>query len=171
MIDFGRIEMSDYFHERLGIRYFIHIAENNDIFRPAVPHRPYQLVFLKLVPLMGRHVHRGIFHRHIQDFIRKLRKHLSVFRKSHRLWLSGKSHGRLFDDEFIHIRRHHMKPKLQDIQFIKKRNTVINHFSIPSAFYCRRFHFRQNRNGLIMPFIFFHGLTKCGYCAFLPHHL
>ncbi len=65
MIDFRRVKMRNNLCQCLGIRNLIHIAENDDILRLTVSHRPYQLIFLKFIPFMSRYVHRGIFYRHI----------------------------------------------------------------------------------------------------------
>ena len=167
MIYFRNVKMRQNLLQRPRIRNLIHITENDNIVRFASSHAADQLILLKLVPLMSRHAAHGrIVHRHIDDLIRKFPEHLPVLRKDHLLRLPGKSHRRLLQHKLIHIRRHDLHSQLQNIQFIKKRDAIVNHFYL---------HLRQNRNGLTVSFTFCHltfqGFSNFGYCAFRPRHL
>ena len=133
MIDFRPVKILQDFLDFLRIGDFVQITENNNILIRTVLQSPAHRIFLEGIPVMGIARWR-IIHHHMNDFVRKFREHFLIFLIIQRLWVPGKGFRGLADDKPVHHRVHNMKPQLQNIQFIKKLETVIYHFNfLPSA--------------------------------------
>ena len=147
VIDLRRIVGGYHLFQCVRIRNFVQIAEQNDVILLQVLQMIHQVILLKIIaPVRKRLVRdlrrillcggidmKPVLTQHVvgyDDIINsreKRRKHLLVLLKAQLLRLAGEGPCRFLNDETVHAVGKDVETQIQNIQFVKKRDAVIDH--------------------------------------------
>jgi hypothetical protein len=108
-------------------RNFIHVGNQHPIIRPALSQAAGDAIALE--PLHRprvRHVRR-IRHHDVDDPAVKLAESRPVFLEEKRFGFVGKSAGGFNQDEFVHDARKFVQAQLQQLEFVEKNETIVDH--------------------------------------------
>ena len=159
VIDLRRIVGGYHLFQCVRIRNLVQIAEQNDVILLQVLQLIHQMILLKIItpvrkrlvrdlrrilfcggidmkPVLTQHV---VGYNDIVDPREKRRKHLLVLLKAQLLRLAGEGPCRFLNDEAVHTVGKDVEPQIQNIQFVKKGDAVINHaYSSRRGFFSRK---------------------------------
>ena len=159
VIDLRRIVGGYHLFQCVRIRNLVQIAEQNDVILLQVLQLVHQMILLKIItPVRKRLVRdlrrillcggidmKPVLTQHVvgyDDIINpreKRRKHLLVLLKAQLLRLAGEGPCRFLNDETVHAVGKDVETQIQNIQFVKKRDAVIDHaYSSRRGFFSRK---------------------------------